>query len=253
MSASGIGHGRGHRFGNTARVLLWALSGLLAVGMAGSLMMSLRAGSDARREIVEQAATIAERSLTLAFVPEDLEGPVDPERATELSQRITAVVLDPSDFTTVTLYGADGTILYTTDLSRIGTQLVGEQERIQEALKGIPQNREEGGTFSTMQSFRFPSGVGRPAVVELARDADPIGAAVSPWRTMALFLFVILVLLMLVAWGVARITAATTTAGAAAADAPRPQQLMPATRQGARSAPRAAPAAAPAEERRPGL
>ena len=33
------------------------------------------------REIVEQAATIAERSLTLAFVPEDLEGAVDPEAA----------------------------------------------------------------------------------------------------------------------------------------------------------------------------
>jgi hypothetical protein len=141
MSASGT------RYGQSARVLLWALAGLLALGVAGSLMMSVRARNDAQKQIVTQAETIVQRSLTLAFEPEDLEGPVTPERAAQLSQQLTSVVFDPSDFTRVTLYNADGTILYTTELSRIGTQLVGEQGRIQEALKGIIQNRVENGQF----------------------------------------------------------------------------------------------------------
>ena len=221
MSASGT------RYGQTARVLLLVLAGLLALGVAGSLMMSVRARNDAQKQIVTQAETIVQRSLTLAFDPEDLEGPVSAERAAELSQQLTSVVFDPSDFSRVTLYSADGTILYTTELSRIGTQLVGEQGRIQEALKGIVQNRSDGGTFSTLMSFRFPSGVGRPTAVELARDDGPLTAAVAPWRTTALFLSVVLVLLMLVAWGVNRIAAAASIAAAsAAASQPRPQVIQ---------------------------
>jgi signal transduction histidine kinase len=211
MSASGT------RYGQSARVLLWALAGLLALGVAGSLMMSVRARNDAQKQIVTQAETIVQRSLTLAFEPEDLEGPVTPERAAQLSQQLTSVVFDPSDFTRVTLYNADGTILYTTELSRIGTQLVGEQGRIQEALKGIIQNRVENGQFSTLMSFRFPSGVGRPSAVELVRDDGPLTAAVAPWRTTSLFLFIVLVLIGLVSWGVSRIAAAATMAAAGAA------------------------------------
>jgi signal transduction histidine kinase len=218
MSASGT------RYGQSARVLLLALAGLLALGVAGSLMMSVRARNDAQKQIVEQAETIVQRSLTLAFQPDDLEGPVDAERATQLSQQLTSVVFDPSDFAKVTLYSADGTILYTTELSRIGTQLVGEQGRIQEALKGIIQNRTDDGSFSTLMSFRFPSGVGRPSAVELVRDDGPLTSAVAPWRTTALFLFVVLVLIGLVAWGVNRIAAAASMAAATAAAAqPRPQ------------------------------
>jgi hypothetical protein len=214
----------GTRYGQTARMLLWVLAGLLALGVAGSLMMSVRARNDAQKAIVEQADTIAQRSLTLAFDPVDLEGPVTPERAAQLSQQLTSVVFDPSDFTRVTLYSADGTILYTTELSRIGTQLAGEQARIQEALKGIVQNRADDGEFSTLMSFRFPSGVGRPSAVELVRDDGPLTSAVAPWRTTSLFLSVVLVLLGLVAWGVNRIAAvATAAATAAAATLPRPQ------------------------------
>jgi chromosome segregation ATPase len=205
-------------------LLLWVLAGLLALGVAGSLMMSVRARNDAQKQIVEQAETIVQRSLTLAFDPEDLEGPVTPERAAQLSQQLTSVVFDPSDFSRVTLYAADGTILYTTELSRIGTQLAGEQGRIQEALKGITQNRVDGGEFSTLMSFRFPSGVGRPSAVELVRDDGPLASAVAPWRTTSFFLFVVLILIGLVAWGVNRIAAAATMASAAAAATqPRPQ------------------------------
>lgn len=213
MTASGT------RYGQTARMLLLALAGLLVLGVAGSLMMSVRARNDARKQIVAQAETIVQRSLTLAFDPADLEAAVDAERGAELSQQLTSVVFDPSDFTRVTLYAADGTILYTTELSRIGTQLVGEQGRIQEALKGVVQNRTGDGTFSTLMAFRFPSGVGRPSAVELVRDDGPLAAATAPWRMIALFLSVVLVLLGLVAWGMNRIAAAASAAAASAQNA----------------------------------
>src|SRR5688500_7979605 len=206
MSASGT------RYGQSARLLLWVLAGLLALGVAGSLMMSVRARNDAQKQIVEQAETIVQRSLTLAFDQEDLEGPVTPERAAQLSQQLTSVVFDPSDFSRVTLYASGGTSLSTTELSRIGTQLAGEQGRVQEALKGITQNRVDGGEFSTLMSFRFPSGVGRPSAVELVRDDGPLASAVAPWRTTSSFLFAVLILIGLVAWGVNRIAAAATMA-----------------------------------------
>ncbi|HSL12547.1 MAG TPA: hypothetical protein VLA82_14670 [Actinomycetota bacterium] len=234
MSASGT------RYGQTARLLLWVLAGLLALGVAGSLMMSVRARNDAQKQIVVQAETIVQRSLTLAFDPTDLEAPVSAERAAQLSQHLTSIVLDPSDFTKVTLYNADGTILYATELSRIGTQLVGEQGRIQEALKGIVQNRAVDGQFSTLMSFRFPSGVGRPSAVELVRDDAPLTSAVAPWRTTALFLGLVLILLALVAWGVNRIAAAASTAAAAAAanqprvPTPQPTPSVPVLQPGLR-------------------
>ncbi len=219
MSASGTKYGQ--KYGQTARMLLWALAGLLVLGVAGSLMMSVRARNDAQKQIVEQAQTIVERSLTLAFEPEDLEAPADVERAAILTQHVTEVVLDPSDFTTVTLYGADGTILYSTEAGRIGNQLVGEQERIREALKGIVQNRSSDGRFSTLSAFRFPSGVGRPSAVELVRDDAPIANAAAPWRAIALFLFVILVLVGLVAWGLNKIALAAALAAASASSEQR--------------------------------
>jgi hypothetical protein len=221
MSASGTKHGR------TARTMLVVLAGLLALGVAVSVMMSLRARNDAMRLIAEQAQTINERSLTLVFTPEDLDGPADTLRAAEISEKITRTVLDPSDFSSVVLYGSDGTILYATEMGRIGTTLVGEQERIREALKGITQTRSAPGTFSVLSSFRFPSGVGRPAAVELTRNDAPIATAATPWRTNAMFLSVILVLLCLVAYGVNRISAAATAMASRRDEAAKPSAAGP--------------------------
>src|SRR5262245_13028744 len=125
-------------YGRIARTVLTVLAGLLVVGIAGSLWMGVRAQHNAEQAVMDQGTKIADNSLGIAFTPEDLQGPVSSARAVELSDQIRAIVLDPSEFTDVTLFSPEGRTLYSTKLSLIGSDLPGERERIQAALQGTP-------------------------------------------------------------------------------------------------------------------
>jgi chromosome segregation ATPase len=208
-------------YGRIARAVLAVIGGLLVLGIVGSLIMGVRARHAAASQVVQQAQTIADSSLALAFTPADLTGPVSPDRSFELTSQIQAIVVDPSDFEQVTLYSPEGTILYSTEQSRTGNQLPGEQDRIKEALKGVPQTSDVDGTYTVMLPLKFRSGVGEPAVVELTRPDAPVATAAGPWRTNALFLFAMLVLLGIAVFGVARVLAVVTQT---AEHGPQPQQ-----------------------------
>jgi chromosome segregation ATPase len=198
-------------YGRIARAVLAVIGGLLIAGILGSLYMSYRATEQAEQQVATQAATLADSSLALAFSPEDLRAPVTPERAIELAGQVQSIVIDPSDFTDITLYSPTGTILYSTSQSLIGTQLPGERGRIMEALKGeAPQVRVSDGTVSVMVPMVLRSGVGEPAAIELIRPDDPVASAPGPWQTNALFLLAMLVLLAVAVFGVARVLAVVT-------------------------------------------
>ena len=196
----------GGKYGyGVARTLLIALAVLLVVGVGGSLFMGSRERIDARDAVVEQAATITDSSLTLVFRPEDTMAEATPTRASELTDKIGPVVLDPSDFDMVTLYDPSGTILYSVDESRIGNELAGEAERIRAALKGKPQVRTEDGTASIMVPLTFRSGIGRDVAVELTRSDQPIASAGKAWRTMALVLAFGAIIVGFILWRTARL------------------------------------------------
>ncbi len=221
-------------YGRIARALLAALGALLVLGIAGSLLMSVHARHSAQDQIVRQAQTITDSSLTLAFTPADLTAPVSGERATQLSSQIQAIVIDPSDFDSVTLFSPEGTILYSTATSRIGTELPGEKDALKDALRGIPVTTDFNGTLSVELPLRFRSGVGGPAVVQLTHPDAPIAAAAGPWRTNAMFLFALLVLLGVAVFGVARLLSVVTTAGEARpVETSRPVVIAPPARQAA--------------------
>jgi hypothetical protein len=171
-----------------ARRVHIALVGLLVIGVAGSFWMSIRARATAEERAVEQAQVIADSSLTLVFRPDDLRHDASPERIRELSRSIDDVVLDPSDFDTVTLFSASGEILFSTEDGNIGQRLAGERPRIRTAFRGEPQARLIDETLSVLVGLRFPSGVGGTAAVELSRPADDITGAAAPWRTNMFFL-----------------------------------------------------------------
>lgn len=192
-------------YGRFTRTLLAALGGLLILGIVGSLLMGIRARSTTQEAIIEQATVIADRSLTLAFSPSDLSVPVGTARATSLTEHIGSIVMDPSEFESVTLFRPDGMILYSTQQSLIGTQLPGEQDRIMEALKGEAQTRSFDGNFSVLLPLRFRSGAGGPAAVEFTRPDAAIRAASGPWNTNALFLFALLVILGVAVFGFAKL------------------------------------------------
>ena len=111
-----------------ARRVHIALVALLVIGVAGSLWMSVRARRTAEDRAVEQAQVIADSSLTLVFRPDDLQHDATPERTRELSRSIDDVVLDPSDFDTVTLFSGSGEILFSTEDGNIGQRFAGERD-----------------------------------------------------------------------------------------------------------------------------
>ncbi len=197
-------------YGRIARTVLAVIAALLVLGIVGSLVMGARATASAKEQVVQQAEAIANGSLTLAFTPNDVTSPVSPDRAAALTNQLQAIVVDPSDFDTVTLYDPAGTILYSTEQSRIGNKLPGEKGQIGQALKGAPQSEDVDGSFSVMLPLKFRSGVGGPAVVELIRPDSPIASAAGPWRTNAMFLFAMLILLGVAVFGVARVLAVVT-------------------------------------------
>ena len=181
-----------HRTGTgIARNLLVGVAILLVAGIAGSLFMGVHAQRAQIRSTVDQATNIADNSLGLVFRPDDLAALAATERAADLDTRVSAAVLDPSGFDSVTLWSQDAQILYSTQ-GRIGNTLEAERDRIREALKGNPQTQNIGGVFSVMVPMALHSGVGTPAAVELTTPAGPINAAPQPWRTNALFLLVLL-------------------------------------------------------------
>ena len=147
-------------YSRIARVLLGVLGALLIAGIVGSMLMGVRAKRTAQDMVIAQAGAIADSSLSLLFEPSDLSSVVSAGRAAQLTDQIQRVVVDPSDFDTVTVFSPEGTILYSNEQGRIGTQLPGEKDRIKEALKGTPQVTTYQGNVSEMQPLRFPSGVG---------------------------------------------------------------------------------------------
>ena len=212
-------------YGKIARALLAALGVFLILGIVGSMWMGSKARTSARDEIVHQAQAITDSSLSLAFQPSDLSNPATADRANALSDDIKSIVIDPSDFQDVTLYSPEGTILYSTQTSRIGNNLPGEKDTIKEALRGIPQTTDFDGTMSVMLPLRFRSGVGPPAAVELTHPDATVAAAAGPWRTNAFFLFALLVLLGVAVFGVARLLAVVADPAAAEAETVRPMTI----------------------------
>jgi len=182
-----------------ARRVHIALIALLVLGVAGSFWMSVRARRTAEERAVEQAQVIADSSLTLVFRPDDLQHDATAERIRELSRSIDDVVLDPSDFDTVTLFSASGEILFSTEDGNIGQRLAGERPRIRAAFDGEPQARLIDDTLSVLVGLRFPSGVGNTGAVELSRPAEDITGAAAPWRTNMFFLGGALALVLLAA------------------------------------------------------
>jgi hypothetical protein len=184
-----------------ARRVQVALIALLALGLIGSFWMSLQARSNAESRVVRQAREITSDSLTLVFRPDDLERPVTGERLRDLSRQIDDVILDPSDFESVTLLSSSGQILFSTEDGQIGQRLAGERSRVRDAFRGETSVRIVGDELTVLVGLRFPSGVGDTAAVELTLPADDVTGAAGPWRTNMWFLGGALALVVLGAVG----------------------------------------------------
>jgi len=198
-----------------ARNLLIGAAILLVFGVAGSLFMGVRAHTAAVKTVTDQASQIADRSLGLVLRPDDLVAPVSSARATDLDTKIAAVVTDPSTFDSVTIWSEDGEILYSTG-GRIGSTIDGEKTTIREALRGAPQTSSSGGAFSVMVPLSLRSGVGPTAAVQMTTPAGPVDGAAAPWRTNALFLTF---LLLVVGFALYRVMVSGGRAAPAAATA----------------------------------
>ncbi|MEX1265135.1 MAG: hypothetical protein WEE66_14580 [Actinomycetota bacterium] len=197
-----------------AKIASIGLTILLLTGVLGSLVMGARSRSAALEDTVTQARAIADGSLSLVFRPEDLDAVASAERADALTDQIGMVVIDPSNFETVTLWSPNAEILYATEEGRIGNRLDGERDRIRAAVRGNPQTWVADGIVSVMLPLHFESGVGGPASVELTTSDEPVAAAGGPWRAMALFSGVALIFVIgLLVWVLRHPNTAVAPAG----------------------------------------
>ncbi len=159
------------------RIVPVVVVGVLLTGIVGSIVMGIRARNAVIATTEAQATTITEQLLDLG-VPARRSGRDGRRRPRDQPHRPGRCRrAGPERFRSVTLWSPEGTILYSTDEGRIGNRLDGERDRIREALRGKPQSSVANGEISVMVPLEFASGVGEPAVVELARTDDPVAMA----------------------------------------------------------------------------
>jgi signal transduction histidine kinase len=215
-------------YGTIARAILSALVGALVLATGATTYMAMQARSSATEAVVQQAWSIAQGSLTLAFTPDDLADPVSPERAAEISAQMQAIVVDPSPFDDVTVYSPDAEILYSTHESLISSDLPGQKDAIREAMRGTARVTSGDGTVGVIVPLRLPSGVGEDAAVELTRPDDVIRTAPGPWRNATYLLLGLLVMLLLVTWIIGRVVLVGKAEEARETARPLPKAATPA-------------------------
>ncbi|MDP9243382.1 MAG: hypothetical protein M3O84_09445, partial [Actinomycetota bacterium] len=192
--------------GNTyriARVALTALAAMLVVSIAITFLIGSSKLSSAQDTATESARVLVQENLTAAVTGADLVAPVSDARARQIDEVLQETILR-GDIDAVTIWNPDGTIVFSSDHSLIGTRLPEERDRLKEILKVGATSRVQDGMFSTQVPLA-PEGTDLTAVAQLDRVYAPIwNTAARPWRTASLASGVALLAILGAIWQVTR-------------------------------------------------
>lgn len=184
-----------------ARVPLFALIVLLAVGSIGSIVMAGRARARQEAAMVSQAQSAVEHTLSSIFSDNDLSTMSSPSRAATLNQELS-VALGATSVSDVTLYNSMGTILYDIENSRIGNKMLGERLAIKTANHGGAVPSILGTDLTVMLPIqRF----GTQGTVMFTMPKAPIDAAGRPWTAAGLIMALAILPALFMLWWVGRI------------------------------------------------
>ncbi len=174
-----------------ARVGLTALAVALLVSIAITYLIGSSALSTAEAEASDGARVLTQENLATYVTGEDLSAPVGVGRAKEIDALVDGSILN-GEIDAVTIWDPNGTIVYSSDPSLIGTRLPEERFALREVLKSGTSSTVQDGMFSTRVPLA-PAGTDAEAIAQLDRVYAPLWAAAKPWRTASLSLSILLI------------------------------------------------------------
>src|SRR2546428_10413564 len=107
----------------SARSALLVVAFLLVGGIAGSFVMGSRSLVSAETSATNQAKIVAQKVLPAVITPDDLVAPVSASRAKAIGDQLESQGLATTSINAVTVWKDDGTILFSTAHTKIGTRL----------------------------------------------------------------------------------------------------------------------------------
>ena len=154
-------------------VLALALAGAAAFAFLQAGKVDDRLSRETRRSAEHAAEAVASRLTT-----EDVDGPMGDTRAETISSFVEHRLLDPSE--SVTIWDADGVVVFAADPTLIGTQDRRLRSQISRVLSNGTQTETTDGSVHTFVAVAVGEGDGTPVVAEVIRP-DEASSAGRPW------------------------------------------------------------------------
>ena len=162
------------------------------MSIAITYLIGSSALSTAEAEASDGARVLTQENLATYVTGEDISAPVGDGRAHEIDALVAGSILN-GEIDAVTIWDPNGTIVYSTDPTLIGTRLPEERFRLREVLKSGTSSTVQDGMFSTRVPLA-PAGTDAEAIAQLDRVYAPIwDSTAKPWRTASLSLSVVLI------------------------------------------------------------
>ncbi|OFW78616.1 MAG: hypothetical protein A2Z48_07305, partial [Actinobacteria bacterium RBG_19FT_COMBO_70_19] len=152
-------------------------------------LLTLGQSQRLRSRLIADATTSAQTLVETALTPELLElkdvAPVSSGgRYEDLVKVVDRSVLADGTVKAVTIWAADGTVVFADDASLIGDEVRAMRTTVLSVIGDEPRSDVSRGLLRSFVPVELAPGVG--VAVELDRSADPIASATDPWRLVAL-------------------------------------------------------------------
>ncbi len=171
----------------------------LPVALATGVGVCFILGGIARSGLIDDAAASARATAEGALAPlltqKDLRGPIAGQRYAQILRAVQERIPGPGPIERVTLWSAQGRVLFDLDRALVGTRDPSMGEVLTSASSGGLLHRVVGGELQTF--VRIGAGGGQTAVAELDRPLAPVEAGASWWRIPQVALAVLFLLSVL--------------------------------------------------------
>jgi hypothetical protein len=163
---------------------VWAaLTALLLIGMVASLFLAARAKQSAEAAATARAQVAVQNELAPLLTSSDVAQPATGERYQTLSALVTRRLLSAGSSDGVTLYSADGTVLFGLERGMVGRRVPSLRGRIDGVLRDGRQSEVRGDTFHAFVPLRLRPDEDPVGVVDVTQPYTPLWESASkPWR-----------------------------------------------------------------------
>ncbi len=166
------------------RALWGALGAVLLLVSAMALGQAERVQASLVADATTSAEALVDAALAPVLTPTDAAVPATGTRYATLAGAVESQVLTDGTVRTVTIWAADGTILFAGDVSLVGDEVRAMRPTVLSVIGDEPRSDVSRGLLRSFVPIELAPGVS--VAVELDRSADPVSSAADPWRLLAL-------------------------------------------------------------------